>query len=49
MKAEIGGDVKVIATGGLATLFDKHAHLFDAVEPDLTLRGLAILHNDKNG
>lgn len=43
MKDEIGGPVKVIATGGLAVLFDKHAHLFDVVEPDLTLRGLAIL------
>ncbi len=49
MKAEIGGDVKVIATGGLAALFDKQAHLFDMIEPDLTLRGLAILYNDKNG
>ncbi len=49
MKAEIGGDIKVIATGGLAALFDKQAHLFDLIEPDLTLRGLAILYNDKNG
>jgi type III pantothenate kinase len=49
MKAEIGGDIKVIATGGLAALFDKQAHLFDAIEPDLTLRGLAILYHDKNG
>ncbi len=49
MKAEIGGPVKVIATGGLAVLFDKYAHLFDVVEPDLTLRGLAILYNQNNG
>ena len=41
MRAEIGRPVKVIATGGLAQLFDKHTRLFDAVEPDLTLNGLA--------
>lgn len=44
MKAEIGRPAKVIATGGLATVFQKHSHLFDAVDPDLTLRGIAILH-----
>ncbi len=49
MKAEIGRPVKVIATGGLAVLFDKHAHLFDVVEPDLTLRGLSILYAQHNG
>ena len=44
MKAEIARPVTVIATGGLAPLFEQHGHLFDAIEPDLTLRGLAILH-----
>lgn len=44
MKAEIGRPVKVIATGGLATLFQEHAHLFDRVEPDLTLKGIALLY-----
>jgi type III pantothenate kinase len=44
MKAEIGKPVKVIATGGLATLFQQHKHLFDLVEPDLTLHGLALLY-----
>jgi type III pantothenate kinase len=43
MKAEIGRPVRVVATGGLAILFDGHADIFDAVEPDLTLNGLAIL------
>ena len=38
MKAEIGRPVKVIATGGLATLFDEHTDMFDAIEPDLTIR-----------
>ena len=48
MKAEIGKPVKVIATGGLASLFQQHKHLFDAVEPDLTLRGLAILYQNRD-
>jgi type III pantothenate kinase len=43
MKAEIGRPVKVIATGGLAALFQQHSHLFDAVDSDLTLRGLSLL------
>ncbi len=44
MKAEVGRPVKIVATGGLATLFQQHEHLFDAIEPDLTLRGIAILY-----
>jgi type III pantothenate kinase len=44
LKAEIARPVRVIATGGLAILFDKHTELFDAVEPDLTIRGLSLLY-----
>jgi type III pantothenate kinase len=33
----------VIATGGLAVLFNDHTGIFDDVDPDLTLDGLAIL------
>ena len=44
MKAEIGRPVQVIATGGLATLFDQHSQVFDAIEPDLTIQGLALLY-----
>ncbi len=47
MKAEIGRPVTVIATGGLAILFQQHGHLFDRVEPDLTLRGLALLYGSR--
>ncbi len=49
MKAEIAKPVKVIATGGLAALFQQHSHLFDHVEPDLTLRGLAKLYANREG
>lgn len=43
LKAEVGRPVKVIATGGLATLFERHSDVFDTLEPDLTIRGLAIM------
>jgi type III pantothenate kinase len=44
LKAEIGRPVTVIATGGLAPLFERHGKLFDAVEPDLTIQGLSLLY-----
>jgi len=43
MRSEIGRPAKVIATGGLAVLFDEATDIFDAVDADLTLDGLAIL------
>lgn len=43
LQAEIGRPAQVVATGGLALLFDGHTNLFDSVEPDLTLEGLALL------
>jgi type III pantothenate kinase len=43
MRAEIGRPAKVVATGGLAILFDEVTDIFDAVDADLTLEGLAIL------
>ena len=44
LKAEIGRPVTVVATGGLADLFDKHTKAFDAIEPDLTIQGLGLLY-----
>jgi type III pantothenate kinase len=44
MKREIGASVTVVATGGLASLFDKHTDAFDAIEPDLTIQGLNLLY-----
>ncbi len=43
MKAEFGRPVKVVATGGLAVLFDEKTDVFDHVDTELTLHGLAIL------
>ena len=44
MKVEIGRPVTVVSTGGLASLFDQHTSVFDAIEPDLTIQGLAIMY-----
>ena len=43
MRDQIGRPAKVIATGGLAVLFDEATDIFDAVDADLTLDGLALL------
>ena len=43
LRAEIGRPAKVIATGGLAVLFHEATNIFDAVDADLTIDGLAIL------
>lgn len=44
IKAEVGRPVKVVATGGLAVLFDDHTDLFDAIDGDLTISGLWLLY-----
>ena len=43
MRSEIGRPVKVVATGGLAILFNEATEIFDVVDADLTIEGLAIL------
>jgi type III pantothenate kinase len=48
MRTEIGRPAKVIATGGLAVLFDEATDIFDSVDADLTLEGLAILAERAN-
>ncbi len=45
IKAEVARPLTVVATGGLATLFDKHTGAFDAIEPDLTIQGLGLLYD----
>lgn len=44
IRAEIGRPTKVVATGGLALLFEQHATIFDHVEGDLTIKGLALIY-----
>ncbi len=44
MRDELGGQVKVVATGGLASLVLAESTLVDRVDPLLTLTGLRILY-----
>jgi len=44
LRGQIGRPVKIIATGGLAVLFDEHTDLFDIIAPDLTIEGLAMIY-----
>jgi len=43
MKGEIGGEVRVIATGGLSKTIAGLTEVFNAIDPDLTLDGLAYV------
>jgi type III pantothenate kinase len=36
--------MKVIATGGLAPLFQQGTEIFDAIEDDLTIHGLVLIN-----
>ena len=44
LRAEIGRPATVVATGGLASLFMERTPVFDVVESDLTIRGLALMY-----
>lgn len=44
MREELGGDVRVIATGGLAQLIATGSELIDAVDDTLTLEGLRLIY-----
>ena len=45
---EMGDDARVIATGGLAEIIAKETAVFDAINPDLTLIGLRMVHEMNN-
>jgi type III pantothenate kinase len=47
VKREWGGPMMVVATGGLAPLFDGATTVLDRVDPDLTLWGLRLIY-DRN-
>ncbi len=44
IKAEREQDMPIVATGGLAPLFDNTVDIFDKVEADLTMHGLTVIH-----
>jgi len=43
IKGELGGNAKVIGTGGYASIIAGETHIIDVVDPDLTLKGLRIV------
>lgn len=47
MVEELGGDTRIIATGGLAPLISRGSRLISGVDADITLEGLRIIH-DRN-
>ena len=49
MKSEIAAPVATVATGGLAGLFGAATPMIDAVDPDLTIRGLREIHRRNQG
>ena len=48
-RAELGPELKVIATGGLAPLIAAETAIFDAVDPWLTLEGLRLVWGMNHG
>jgi type III pantothenate kinase len=44
LSSEMGGDVTVIATGGLAAVVARESGTIERVEPDLTLEGLRLIY-----
>jgi type III pantothenate kinase len=49
MQKELGGNAKVIATGGLADIIAGETGVVDAVEPNLTLVGLRLINELNSG
>ena len=45
IKEEYGKPMTVIATGGLASPFFKQTQAIDQLDPDLTIRGLILIHS----
>jgi type III pantothenate kinase len=49
MKQELGGEAKVIATGGYAQSISDETDIIDTVDPDLTLLGLRMIYEMNRG
>lgn len=49
IRAEFGEPMRVVATGGLSPLFDGATDVIEAIDPDLTLWGLRLVHKRNAG
>jgi type III pantothenate kinase len=49
MKQEVHGLKRVVATGGLASLFENDSEHIDEIDPELTLKGLKIIYDRNRG
>ena len=49
IKAEYGGEMKVVATGGLAPLFERATDAIEHIDRELTIRGLLAIYRRKLG
>jgi type III pantothenate kinase len=49
MRKEMGGKVRVIATGGLADVIANETNVIEVLNPDLTLVGLRLIHELNSG
>ena len=49
IKKEVHGLKRVVATGGLATLFENDSEHIDEIDPELTLKGLKIIYDRNRG
>lgn len=45
MKAELGGEARVVATGGLADIVARHTDVIEVVDPYLILEGLRLYYD----
>ena len=48
-RQELGPEMRVVATGGLAELIGQETEVFDVVDPWLTLEGLRMIHELNRG
>jgi type III pantothenate kinase len=48
-REELGGQAKVIATGGFAEVIARETNAIDAVNMDLTLDGLRLIYDMNRG
>jgi type III pantothenate kinase len=49
LKDEAGFPMKVVATGGLGVLFERHTDIIEVIDVDLTVKGLALIDQRNRG